>query len=38
MAEVAARDVRINGLFDELTATQSEVQEMQQQLDQVRVP
>lgn len=36
MAEVAARDVRINGLFEELTATQSEVQEMQQQLDQVR--
>ena len=37
-AELAARDMRINELFEELTATQSEVQEVQQQLTQVRVP
>lgn len=34
MEELASRDVRINGLFEELTATQSEVQDMQQQLEQ----
>ena len=35
-AELAARDLRINSLFEELTATQSEVAEAQQQLEQVR--
>lgn len=34
-AELATRDVRINGLFEELTATQSEMQDIQQELEQV---